>query len=82
MNVNTPLFEKTLKQLMTDKTIDEKQANELKKFYNRYLDNRIEIKKSTHSREDDVFDDIIGTDNICQDEIIKNYNFCAKMIYI
>ena len=32
MNVITPLFEKTLKQFMTDKTIDEKQANEMKKF--------------------------------------------------
>ena len=40
------LYEKTLKQPMVDKTIDEKEAEELKKIYNYYL----EKKKGNHEK--------------------------------
>ena len=40
INVITLLYEKTLKKSMVDKKIDEKEAQELKKIYNHYLDKR------------------------------------------
>ena len=40
INVITLLYEKTLTQSMIDKKIDEKEALELKKIYNHYLDKR------------------------------------------
>ena len=45
INVITLLFEKTLKQSKIDKKIDQKEAEELKKIYNHYIDNRSEIIK-------------------------------------
>ena len=36
----TILYEKTLNQSMIDKKIDEKEALEMKKIYNHYLDNK------------------------------------------
>ena len=47
INVVTLLYEKTLKSSMVDKKIDEKEAEELKMFYNHYLDKRKEIMKKT-----------------------------------
>ena len=47
INVITLLYEKTLKQSMIDKKIDEKEAQELKKIYNHYLDKRSGIMKNT-----------------------------------
>ena len=41
INVITLLYEKTLKQSMVDKKIDQKEAQELKKIYNHYLDKRL-----------------------------------------
>ena len=40
INFITILYEKTLNQSMIDKKIDEKEALELKKIYNHYLDKR------------------------------------------
>ena len=45
------LYEKTLKTFMIDKKIDQKEAKELKKIYNHYLDKRKEIMKNTHFKE-------------------------------
>ena len=47
INVITLLYEKTLKQSMIDKKIDEKEALELKKNYNHYIDKKSEIMKNT-----------------------------------
>ena len=47
INVITLLYEKILKQSMVDKKIDEKEAQELKKIYNHYIDKRSEIMKNT-----------------------------------
>ena len=43
----TLLCEKTLKQSMIDKNIDEKETLELKKLENSYLDGRKELLKNT-----------------------------------
>ena len=43
----TILYEKTLNQSKIDKKIDEKEAEELKKIYNHYIDKRKEIMNST-----------------------------------
>ena len=45
--VITLLYEKTLKQSMVDKKIDEREALELKQTNNLYLDEREEIMKTT-----------------------------------
>ena len=50
INVITLLNEKTLRQSMIDEKIDEKEAEELRKFYNHYIDKRKEIKKKTNFR--------------------------------
>ena len=56
--VITLLYGKTLKQSMVDKKIDEKEAQELKKSYNHYIDKRSEIMKSTSFKVEDVFGDV------------------------
>ena len=55
INVITLLNEKTLKQSMVHKKIDEKEAEELKKIYNHYIDKRSEIMKNTSFKVEDVF---------------------------
>ena len=80
INVITLLYEKTLKQPMVDKKIDEKEAEELKKIYNHYIDKRKEIMKSTQFKVEDVFGDIISKDNFSQEQITKLNNFLAKIM--
>ena len=43
INVITLLYEKTLKQSMVDKKIDKREAQELKKIYNHYIDKRSKL---------------------------------------
>ena len=62
INAITLLYEKTLKQSMVVKKIDEKEALVLKKIYNQYLDKRKEIMKNTSFRVEDVFGDAIIED--------------------
>ena len=78
--VITLFFEKTLKQSMIDKKIDEKEAQELKKIYNHYIDKRSEIMKNTQFKVEDVFGDIINKDNFSQEQITKLNNFLAKIM--
>ena len=47
IKVITLLYEKTLKQSMVDKKNDEREAQDLKKVYNHYLDKRKEIMRNT-----------------------------------
>ena len=45
INVITLLYEKTLKESMIDKKIDQKEADQLKQIYNHYVDKKSEIMK-------------------------------------
>ena len=80
INVITLLFDKTLKQSMVDKKIDEKEAQELKKIYNHYIDKRSEIMKNTNFKIEDVFGDVISKDNFSQEQLTKLNNFLAKIM--
>ena len=80
INVITLLYEKTLKQSMVDKKIDEKEAQELKKIFNHCIDKRSEIMKNTSFKVEDVFGDVISKDNFSQEKITKLNNFLAKIM--
>ena len=80
INVITLLYEKTLKESMIDKKIDEKEANQLKQIYNHYVDKKSEIMKNTSFKVEDVFNDIIHKDTISPEQITKLNNFLAKMM--
>ena len=67
---------------MVDEKIDEKEANELKSICNYNVDKGSDIMKNTQFNVEDVFGDLIGNDNMSQDQIIKLNIFSAKMIYI
>ena len=69
INVITLLYEKTFKKSMVDKKIDEKEADELKKIYNHYIDKRSEIMKNTSFKVKDIFGDVISKDNFSQEQI-------------
>ena len=79
IKVITLLYEKTLKQSMIDKKIGEKEAMELKKIYNHYLDKRSEIMKNFSFRVEDVFGDVISKDSISPEQITKHNSFLAKI---
>ena len=80
INVITLLYEKTLKQSMIDKKIDEKEASQLKQIYNHYVDKKSEIMKNTQFKVEDIFSDIISKDTISTEQITKLNNFLAKMM--
>ena len=80
INVVTLLYEKTLKESMIDKKIDEKEANQLKQIYNHYVDKKSEIMKNTQFKVEDVFSDVISKDSISPEQITKLNNFLAKVI--
>ena len=65
---------------MIDEKIDEKEAQELKKIYNHYLDKRKEIMASTKFNVEDIFGDVISKDSISPEQITKLNNFLAKII--
>ena len=54
------ILEKTLKSSKIDRKIDDKEAQELKKIYNRYLDKGKEYFKNTQFKAEDIFGDILG----------------------
>ena len=64
INFITILYEKTLNQSMIDRKIDEKEASELKKIYNPYLDKRKEIMNSTKFKVEDIFGDVLSKDSV------------------
>ena len=80
INVITLLYEKTLKHSMVDKKIDEKEADELKKIYNHYIDKRSEIMKNTSFKVEDIFGDVLSKDNFSQEQITKLNIFSAKIM--
>ena len=71
----TILYEKKLNQSMIDKKIDKKEALELKKIYNHYLDKRKQIMDSTKFKVEDIFGDVISKDSISPEQITKPKNF-------
>ena len=80
INFITILYEKTLKESMVDKKIDQKEAEQLKQIYNHYVDKRKEIMDSTKFRVEDVFGDVISKDSISPEQITKLNNFLAKVM--
>ena len=80
INVITLLYEKTLKESMIDNKTDEKEAQELKKIYNHYIDKRSEFMKKTSFKVEDVFGDVISKDKFSQEQITKLSNFLAKIM--
>ena len=62
------------------KKIDEKEAQELKKIYNHYVDKRKGIMNSTKFKAEDIFGDVIGKDSISPEHITKLNNFLAKIM--
>ena len=79
INVITLLYEKTLKESMIDKKIDQKEAEQLKQIYNHYVDKKSEIMKNTQFKVEDIFNNVINKDTISQEQIVKLNNFLAKM---
>ena len=78
--MTTLLFEKTLKTFMIDKKIDEKEAEELKKVFNHYLDKRRDITKNTQIEAEDLFIDIISKDKFSQEQITKPNIILAEIM--
>ena len=62
---------------MVDEKIDEKEALELKKIYNHYLDKQKENMKNNSFKVEDVFGDIFSKDNFSQEQKIK-LNFFSQ----
>ena len=65
---------------MVDKKIDEKEALELKKTFNHYLDKRKEVTKKTQFKVEDAFGDVLSKDNFSQEQINKLNIFLAKIM--
>ena len=80
INVITLLHEKTLKQSLVDKKIDEKEVMELKKIYNQCIDKRKENMKNTSFKVEDVFGDVISKDDFSHEKITKLNTFSAKIL--
>ena len=80
INFITILYEKTLNQSTKDKKIDKKEAQELKKIYNHYIDKRKEIMNSTKFKVEDIFGDIVSKDSISAEQITKLNKFLAKIM--
>ena len=75
INVITLLYEKTLKESMIDKKINEKESEQLKQISNHYIDKKSEIMKNTQFKVEDVFTDVISKDTISTEQIKKLKNF-------
>ena len=76
----TLFYEKTLEESKIDKKTDGKEAQELKKNYNHYLDKRTEIMKNTSFKVEDVFGDGIPKDSISIEQITNLNNILAKIL--
>ena len=79
INIITLLYEKTLKESMIDKVINQKEADQLKQIYNHYVDKKSEIMRNTQFKVEDIFNEVINKDTISQEQIVKLNNFLAKM---
>ena len=69
-----------LKQSLINEKIDQKEAEEIKKVYNPYLDQRKEIMKNTQFRVEDLFG-VTSNEYFISQEPIKKLNvFLARMM--
>ena len=66
---------------MVDLKKYEKEAKELKKIYNHYLDKRKEILRTTQFRVEDIFGDILSKDNFSEEQLTKLNNFLTKICW-
>ena len=80
INFITILYEKTLNQSVIDKKINEKEALELKKLYNHYIDKRKQNMDSTKFEVQDIFGNVISKDSFSPEQITKLKNFLAKIM--
>ena len=80
INVITLLYEKTLKESMIDKKIDQKEAEQLKQIYNHYVDKKSEIMKNTSFKVEEIFSDVISKETISTEQITILNIFLAKMM--
>ena len=69
INVNALLYEKTFKQSLIDRNENQKENEELNKFYKHYLDERKEIMKNIEFGVEDFFGDIISTVSFSPEQI-------------
>ena len=74
------LYEKSLKQSVIDRKINEKETHELKKQCNLYLDERSDIMRSTQFMVEEVFGRLLNKASLFVEQITKLSNFSAKMI--
>ena len=58
-----------------EKKIDQREAEELKKVYNRYLDKRKDIMKNTQFKVEEIFGDVISKGNFSQEQVTKLNSF-------
>ena len=80
INVITLFYEKTLKESMIDKKINQKESEQLKQFFNHYIDKKTEIMKNTQFKVEDIFTDVFSKDTISTEQITKLNNYLAKMM--
>ena len=69
-----------MKQSRIDRKTDEKEPEELKRIYNKYIDKRKEIMKNTSFKVDDVFGDAMSKDKFSQDQITELNKFLARIL--
>ena len=84
INVITLLYEKTLKQSMVDKKIDEKEAEQLKQIYYLYIDKKIWRVLNSKLKMYSLLSlqDVISKDTISTEQITKSNSFLAKRMWI
>ena len=68
------------KLLWLIRKIDQREAEELKKIYNHYLDERKEIMTNTRLKVEDIFGNLIFKDSISPEQITKHNHFPAKIM--
>ena len=78
--VTTFLYERTLKTSLVVEKVVEKEAEDLKKMENHYLDKREEIMENTEFKVEDIFSDITSKGSISTEQITKPSKFSAKMM--
>ena len=75
INVITLVCEKTLKESIIDKKIDQKETEKIGQISNHCIDKRKEIMNSTKFKVEDIFGDVISKDSISPEQIFKHNNF-------
>ena len=65
------LYEKTLKESMIDKKIDQKKAEQLKQIYNHYVDKRMENINSTKFKVEGIFGNVISKGSSSTEQLTK-----------